>query len=356
MEGKTSILFRCDGSHALGLGHVVRCLALAKVLRDHHACDVVFAMQTDSLELSLVEKHGFSVRYPTEGGDDRYQGWLDEVVNSVKPQVLVLDVRDNLPRTLVRHFREQGILIVTIDDPSHRRLEADLAFYPPVPQLNRLNWEGFTGKKYAGWKWVVLRDEFGNCPNRSPNPCPVLFVSMGGSDPKGLTLKVLEALNAFPDDECEVFVVLGLGFKHQESLKELIERSPRNFGIYENPPSFYEVMMRADLAICTFGVTAYELAAMQIPALYLCLSEDHAESASIFTDAGIGKSLGIAGNITSDSLSFQIGELLHDGSSRQAMSAGAKDLVDGLGAIRVAGLIMNAIKEKSHYGQALVAS
>ena len=39
----------------------------------------------------------------------------------------------------------------------------------------------------------------------------------------------------------------------------------------------------ADLAVASFGVTAYELAAVGVPAVYLCLTDDHAESAEAFS-------------------------------------------------------------------------
>ena len=52
------------------------------------------------------------------------------------------------------------IRVVTIDDPEDKRLESDLAFYPPIPQLKKITWGGFSGKLFVGWEYVLLRDEY----------------------------------------------------------------------------------------------------------------------------------------------------------------------------------------------------
>ena len=146
-----SVLFRCDGSSEIGLGHVARCLALADEFRKRHDCIVTFAMRRDFLGFRLCEEQGYRVvrgltpNLPDEGI------WLRDISQDIRAGILVLDVRDELPREIVQRLRDEGMLIVTIDDPTDRRLDADLAFYPPIPQLQQIDWLGFTGKRYAGW-------------------------------------------------------------------------------------------------------------------------------------------------------------------------------------------------------------
>ncbi|MBW1613303.1 MAG: hypothetical protein JRJ57_04875, partial [Deltaproteobacteria bacterium] len=86
-----------------------------------------------------------------------------DCINTTKANVLILDVRDGLSKSVLRNIKQKfDIKIVTIDDPEDKRLEADLAFYPPVPQVKRIDWTGFTGELYVGWEWVILRREFVN--------------------------------------------------------------------------------------------------------------------------------------------------------------------------------------------------
>jgi spore coat polysaccharide biosynthesis protein SpsF len=101
-------------------------------------------------------------------------------------------------------------------------------------------------------------------------------------------------------------------------------------------------MAEADLAICSFGMTAYELAAMGVPAVYACLTEDHEESASALAAAGMGMSVGVNDQETETRLAAAIERLLVDENARAQMSARASELVDGRGASRIAELLVSA--------------
>jgi spore coat polysaccharide biosynthesis predicted glycosyltransferase SpsG len=100
------------------------------------------------------------------------------------------------------------------------------------------------------------------------------------------------------------------------------------------------------LGVISFGVTAYELAALGVPALYLCLTPDHALSASAFEAAGMGVSLGVAGEINDMMIAGAVQSLLADPAKRRAMSAAGRMNLDGRGAIRVAERIVRLIEEE----------
>ena len=116
---------------------------------------------------------------------------------------------------------------------------------------------------------------------------------MGGSDPTGMSLRAARALAGL-DPVFRVRFVIGPGFKNREKIAQTIVALRSNFETIEGADSLTTEYASADLALAAFGVTAYELAAFGVPAVYLGLSEDHAQSASAFDDAGMGLSLGVA--------------------------------------------------------------
>lgn len=109
---------------------------------------------------------------------------------------------------------------------------------------------------------------------------------MRGSNPAGMTLKAVEALDLL-DEDFETIIVLGPGFSHHKVLRNLLARTRRHFDVSKNVIDMPALMAEADLAVASFGVTAYELAAIGAPAVYLCLTQDHAVSASVFVNTEI---------------------------------------------------------------------
>ena len=343
------ILIRCDAAPEIGFGHVVRCLALADELRDQHGCEVSFAILQGPQGVEQVQESGYVVHQPQADSlrllDEGR--WLQRLVSDTATQVLVLDVRTNLAVEAIQQIRAQGVLIVTIDDPSDRRLAADMAFYPPVPQVERLGWIGFTGKRYVGWEWILLRLQFARYRDQIVNkavdrrrdkdsslPLSVL-VTMGGSDPGGLTLIALKALDQI-EQTLHVAVVLGRGYIHESALQHWLPQARRTYDLRRDVKDMPAIMAKADLAISSFGVTAYELAVLGVPAIFLCLTDDHAESARAFCDAGMAVSLGKYKSDTEIAIRRKVGTLMEDQNKRLKMSFNAKNLVDGLGCARIA--------------------
>src|SRR5205085_479894 len=110
-------------------------------------------------------------------------------------------------------------------------------------------------------------------------------------------------------------VVLGPGAPpHLEN--EIGKVAPR-FEIIRAPNDLPRLMAEADLGVISFGVTAYELAALGVPALYLCLTPDHALSASAFEAAGMGISLGVAGEVNDMMIAGAVQSLLGDPERRR---------------------------------------
>ena len=339
-----TILVRCDGSPQIGLGHVVRCLALADELRERCHVEVCFAMREGDVGMNMVRAQEYPVFGPTDGPFD-YSQWVSACLERSHATALILDNRDDMPQSLVADIRNSGILVATIDDLSERRLESDLAFYPPIPQVKSLTWNGFTGELFSGWEWVLLRRQFANRPPLKAHVPPVVLVVMGGSDPSGLTLKAVKALDLL-DEEFETIVVLGSAFCHEQAFEQLVEKATRRFQIRRNVGDMAGVMAEADLAVASFSVTAYELATTGVPGIYLCLTEDHAESATTFVAAGIGIVLGVFSQVSEQLLAEQVRQLVRDSGRRAEMACRSRQLADGRGAERIARILTGRLETK----------
>jgi spore coat polysaccharide biosynthesis predicted glycosyltransferase SpsG len=95
-----------------------------------------------------------------------------------------------------------------------------------------------------------------------------LLVTLGGSDPAGLTAPVVRAL-AHSSPPIRADIVLGPGFVGAEEIRAIAATAGAQIIVHEAVPSLAEMMRRADLAIAAGGRTAYELAATGTPAILI---------------------------------------------------------------------------------------
>lgn len=329
----------------MGLGHVVRCLALADELYENHGVAVSFAMRASPLASEMVKRRSYPILQASDDLVFDQEAWLHDCVSNSGAQILIVDVRDDLSKAALESLAKKGTVIAVLDDLSERRWAADIAFYPPVPQVRRVDWSGFRGRLCVGWEWIVLRSQFAeSLPPRSNSKCSLL-IAMGGSDPAGLTLKAVRAMDRLGED-FECVVIVGAGFCHRQSLRDLLGQTRRRFTVREDVSEMSAAMAQADLAVCSFGMTSYELAAMEVPVVCVCLTEDHAESASALVTAGMGISAGVNDQDTETRLAAAVERLLVDTNARAQMSARARKLVDGRGASRIAELLLSTARRR----------
>ena len=343
-ETSRNLLVRCDGDGRLGMGHVVRCLAIAGGLREGHGYGVRFAVRDgESAGAAAIRADGFPVDVLPSG--DEAAG-IDGSLSGHPADAILLDVRTDLPAAAVRRWRSEGLLTVVLDDPSPRRLAPDLAIYPPVPQLDEVSWEGFDGVLLAGWEWLPLRPAFADIVRPPRGTLPQVLVTAGGSDPGGLTLPILEALETVPLD-FTVVVVVGAAFLHDDALAAFLETARPRYRVARSVSDMAGLMAASDLAVVSFGVTAYELAAAGVPSVLLGLTDDHARSAEALASADVAVALGVHDRVGREEIAQAARALLEDPERRKQMAERAAALVDGRGAARIAERIDEALRRRS---------
>lgn len=319
-------LIRCDGGGQYGFGHIKRMIALARALRDREGIGAIFALNGSEDGLVPIQKAGFEARLLASPSAD-----LSAIAQD--PDLLLLDCREGPSRADIAALNIP--LKVVVDDASERRLACDLAYYPPVPQAALLDWTGSHCEPRIGWEWALLGPMQAPARPRSHSPCPTLLVTMGGSDPLNLTERCAHALKRL-DPVFRARFVIGPGFQNPERLARSIVRLSPNFETVEGADGLTTEFAACDVALVAFGVTAYELGAFGVPAIYLGISDDHSLSASAFEHAGMGVSLGTAKRCDDKMIAQSVWALLNDSARRRDMRTAGLMTIDGLGAGRIA--------------------
>jgi spore coat polysaccharide biosynthesis protein SpsF len=259
--------------------------------------------------------------------------------------VLVADVRNDLRAATFERVQAHGCLVAVIDDLGDRRLAADLAFYPPVPRAFELDWSEFGGTLHIGWNWIILRPQFGarRHPRVNIDDAAKVLIAMGGADPAGLSLKTLDVLSKL-GGRVELHVVAGAANQDREALRERADARAGQITLHRNVDHMAGLMAGMDLAVAAFGVTAYELAALGVPSLYLCLTDEHASAATALGEVHAGDSLGLHSGVTAEDLRSAVVGLLDDPERRQLMQEAGPNLGLGQSTENVAQKIVETVR------------
>ena len=338
--GMPDVIIRCDASATLGLGHLTRAVALAVALQREHGVSVELLITDEPSARAAIDAAtstaAVTVRRAPPADVDRV---LAESLESAR--ALILDHRGSLDDEIMSSARRRGQLIATLDDPSPRRRLAQLAFYPPMPQVRRLDWNGFDGELYVGWEWVVLRHDLSAVRAPARRDVPRVLMTFGGSDPADVSSLAFDVMQRAPLQWAPRLV---LGGANPRAVELMTQGQARQLPVMHAPSDYATLMAESDIAVVAFGVSAYELAACRIPALYVCLTADHLESATAFEAEGLGRVIGLTEELTADTLSAHVRDALTAYADPMSWLHRVPASVDTLGASRIVATIVDRLR------------
>ncbi|MEW5768641.1 MAG: UDP-2,4-diacetamido-2,4,6-trideoxy-beta-L-altropyranose hydrolase [bacterium] len=344
------IVFRVDADHKIGMGHLVRCLALAAQLKQKIGAEITFVTSTEREVRHKVEQAGYGLAVVSSKFD---------LPSDLKGDIILTEIRDTeLP--YMQELRTRGQVLVTFDDLGQGRYAADLvvdANLDPEEDQDRLQMAHLL-RGYPGWRngtklpryllgpdYIILREDFTRLADqpRKINPAvKKILVSMGGSDPNNLTAKVLQALSncnsqsAIQNPPLEVDVVIGPAFESEKDFRDYLGQTRNlDFRFRRGVTAIHNLMWEADLAIASAGVTMYELACCGTPAVILAQDSVQVKNTRPFSKAGAIVNLGVGTQVKEAELARVIMDLISDESTRWRMSKAGRCLVDGRGLSRV---------------------
>lgn len=257
------IVFRADGNSRIGLGHVVRSLALAQMLKGEFSC--VFAVQGPDQELKrqLREVCDQVIALPVREVSQAEAAYLAEEL--LRPtDVVVLDGY-SFDTAYQQRIKQRGCALVCIDDIHAYHFASDAV-------INVAG--GVAGEKYEtapytklllGPKYALLRPPFLKAAReerRLPEHGLRLLLNLGGADPENHTLRLAKQL-AEDKSNSHIEIVVGGAYKHLPELKEWLEgkeriRLHRNLGAEE----MCRLMKSCAVAVTSASGVAYEYAAV----------------------------------------------------------------------------------------------
>lgn len=355
------VAFRVDSSPEIGSGHLRRCLALAAQLREQGA-DIAFVCRAHPGNLNQeVVSAGHVLRelplstpgHPVSGASP-YANWLgsstdadaSETSSSLGPrgqfEAIVVD-HYAIDAVWERQMRASVRRVVVVDDLADRPHDCDVLVDSAPGADKAARYARLTPadvKLLIGPRYALLRQEFARQPGDIENPVGELrrvVVSFGGVDAQGYSLRAVEALRAGIGASAVIDVIVGGG---SPQLLRLCERAARDaaLNIHVDARNIAELMRQADLAVISAGVTAWECAALGIPAIATPIVPNQSEVARGLEDIPCALTASVAQFDTD--VARCVGVLSGQRGLRAAFARNARATVDGRGASRVARAVL----------------
>ena len=344
---KMNFIFRCDGNYEIGMGHVMRCISLGKVMKKQ-GCNIVWVMQNYPDVVQIVSSAGFQVstidclKDEKHGGLDLYDTQLTlDIAKNEGANVVIVDHYEATTDYLEK-VRHSGIklAVIGLGRDHDRDLTAAHWFLNQNLGASKLCYKirsdcvSLLGPTYALLReqFLFSRTEITNSFDKTDRR---VLITLGGSDMTDQYLMILRAISMVQRN-LDVRFIVGGGGNVKNLISQARSKLAHNIQIYDNVSDMAEHMIWADVSINAGGSTCWELCCLGVPMIILIASDDQVLTAQELDNKGYAKSVGnlCASSIDAD-LAEALEELLYDPQQRAKMSSRSQDLVDGFGANRV---------------------
>lgn len=289
------IVIRTDSSVHIGLGHVMRCLVLARELNNNgHTVEFVARPQNgDSID--YIRREGFFVHelpqpkeWLTPKNSSDYAAWLqvpialdaEQLISVVKYADVIIVDHYALGAAWQKEVKNRFDCKIVVIDDLVRKHDADLiidqtlmrklAEYQSINSTNNI----LTGCDYAllNPKFIAKREQA--LENTSSLTKPKILLSMGGIDKDNVTLQVLYVLQSQLHTKARVTVLLGSKSPNYKKVKNFCSLHTDWIEHIDFVDDMADIMLTHSLAIGAPGTTSWERACLGIPSIIIPLEEN----------------------------------------------------------------------------------
>lgn len=279
-----TLFIRADASVSIGTGHIMRMIALGQAWQEQGGKVLFICAEITAALILRLEVEGFRcsrIQAAPGSGEDLVQTLecMAETPQSSRESARVVLDGYHFGSDYQLGIREAGFKFLVVDDYGH----ADFYHANWVLNQNISARESLYSRRspetqlLLGPKFAMLRKEFlayKGWKRVVPAVARKILVTLGGSDPDNVTLKVIQSL---VDLDLHAKIVIGGSNPHLSEIENFIrnlENSGSKLEIIVDATNMPELMAWADIAVAGGGSTIWELAFMELPSLILVLAEN----------------------------------------------------------------------------------
>jgi UDP-2,4-diacetamido-2,4,6-trideoxy-beta-L-altropyranose hydrolase len=332
-KNNTNFLFRCDASPSIGLGHFMRCLALAQNLQDQGK-KAIFLTKTEINHLLDRAKYENIEIIQIKNSCNTYEDSIltKEIAERKDVHWIILDGYNFVGLEYQKVVRAAGKKLLCIDDLAENHFICDAIINQNIG-ANRLNYsrEPYT-KLFLGTKYLLVKREFKNLQNWQRiihKKADNILVTMGGclANSSDFLIKIVEAINSLQDSTLHVKIILGSVTQNWINLKNVVNLINSKFELLSFEDDMLSLMKWADLVISAAGSTVWELILTYAPMLIFTVAHNQRIIDNFLREYYSANMAGWINNISIDNIAINIRKLIDSKQLRRQLSTNCKNLV-----------------------------
>ena len=293
-----NFIFRTDSSSEIGHGHLMRCLVLAKELKQHGSAIHFICRDHSGSAHQLAEEAGYFLHLlPGKRitvKSDKNRDWLGRTqAEDAQDCNRIIEDLANC-HVIVDHYGldiewESRIAfdsMTVIDDLANRPHRCSRLIDQSLVHTKE-DYEPLIEGDFDFWggSKIILRDEFRKTADWQDARSGALMICMGGADPRHVTIRLVKALldglDRTPGQQLvkKIDVVIGQAFDRGEELEQCLAGANLDVVLHRGHPNISALMTRSDLCILSCGTMILEACALGVPSIGVVLAENQKNTA-----------------------------------------------------------------------------
>lgn len=336
------VLMRVDGNSFIGMGHIMRCITLAKAFRKKGHTITFISKYIEGI--AQIKDADFNV-IPLDATSKNLIEECTRLKNVVKgSEVLIVDSYD-VSEDYLLCLKKSVNLLCYIDDLNAFDYPVDVVINGNINSRS-LGYKSFFKHQVflLGPEYNLIRDEFTSMEQKEHKLIvDNILVTTGGSNPYSFMEWLIETIrdDGFFQSIC-LNVIIGNYFNNKDNVRKSLLKY-NNIILHENVKKMSELMMSCDIATSSCGSTIYELCSCGVPTLGFIIAENQVGLAHKMHELGYINCLGWYKNISQLDLQSALKNVIEDYDYRKKVSLRQQLLLDGSGARNVVETIENLL-------------
>lgn len=335
----THVAVRLEANFRVGMGHLVRCQALLKLLLENDFIIYIFTSEKSDEIRNYVGTAISVINMPFFKSENDDANWIKKYIeiNNIKFKYMLVDhyglsaIWEEIIRSIIKD-------VIAIDDLANRHHKSTYLIDSGFGR-NKSDYKILCDDDtifLLGEEYCLLREEFLIGRDKAmeirsyTSSIRSILVSFGGTDPKNHTLKVVDYLSKLKKDY-EIHI---LTTSLNENIENLMSFSESNDGIYMHcdVKDIVSLLLKVDFAVGALGGASIERIFLGIPSL--CVTTENNQT----HNAGALSSLNVITLSNENNIFNDLRKCLSDGFMNKwhEMSRSCFKLYDGMGINRVA--------------------